>query len=127
LIEMPHRVVPQANRRVAKVMRRRMTPAEFRLWTTLRDRRFNGLKFRRQVPIGPYIADFFCPELRLIVEVDGGQHSLRQEVLADQARTAWFEDRGYRVLRFSNRDVLRDAAAICDVIAARISIDQPSP
>jgi very-short-patch-repair endonuclease len=108
-------------------MRRRMTPAEFRLWTTLRDRRFNGLKFRRQVPIGPYIADFFCPELRLIVEVDGGQHGLRQEVLADQARTAWFEDRGYRVLRFSNRDVLRVAAAICDVIAARISIDQPSP
>jgi very-short-patch-repair endonuclease len=69
---MPRRRVPLANRRFAKTMRQSMAPAEMRLWRRLRKLGIEGCRFRRQTPIGPYIVDFFCPERRLIVEVDGG-------------------------------------------------------
>ena len=72
---MPHRSVPPTHRRFGKAMRQRMTDAEARLWLRLRKPGIDGLRFRRQAPIGPYIVDFFCPQHRLIVEVDGGQHA----------------------------------------------------
>jgi very-short-patch-repair endonuclease len=75
-----------------------MTQAEWRLWYHLRAHRFLGLKFRRQVPIGPYTADFLCEIAGLIVEVDGGQHADRVE--EDAARTRWLNAQGYRVVRF---------------------------
>lgn len=71
---MPHEIVPPRNRRFAKAMRQDMTMAELHLWQHLRKPGLEGLRFRRQTPIGPYIVDFFCPERRLIVEVDGDQH-----------------------------------------------------
>ena len=68
---MPRRMVPPRNRRFAKAMRREMTKAELRLWVRLRKPGLPGFRFRRQVPIGPFIVDFFCPEHRLVVEIDG--------------------------------------------------------
>ena len=81
-------------------MRREMTDAERKLWYALRARRLDGLWIRRQVPIGPYIVDFFCAEHDLIVEVDGGQHGTDEGLLHDAGRTAWLAANGYRVLRF---------------------------
>ena len=81
-----------------------MTEAEDRLWHELRDRRLDRIKFRRQVPVGKYVADFACLEARLIVEIDGSQHA---DSDSDQARKTELEARGFRVLRFWNDDVLR--------------------
>ena len=87
----------------ARQLRRRQTDAERALWGYLRDRRFFGLKFRRQVPCGTYVLDFYCHELRLAVELDGGQHL---ESAHDTERDAWLVGQGIRVVRFWNHDVL---------------------
>jgi len=100
---------------LSRVMRKRPTNAERRLWSRLRDERLDGLKFRRQVPIGRAIADFVCYEHKLIVEVDGGQHS---ENARDVVRDAELSRRGFRVLRFWNIDVMRNTAGVLDTILA---------
>jgi very-short-patch-repair endonuclease len=87
----------------ARELRKTPTDAETRLWSRLRRRQLGGFRFRRQQPIGLYIVDFFCPEAKLVIEVDGGQHA---ENAADEARTRWIEKRGYRIIRFWNNDVL---------------------
>ena len=102
-------------RHFARAMRHEPTEAEARLWEELRDRRLMRLKFRRQVPVGPFIADFVCMEARLIVEVDGSQHG---KSVRDQRRDAELNARGFRVLRFWNDDVLRDLTVVCDTIVA---------
>src|SRR5713101_7206306 len=78
---------PRTPRARARALRSRMTDAERKVWYALRDRRFAKVKFRRQVPIGPYIADFLCYEARLVIEVDGGQHV---ESASDARRDQWF-------------------------------------
>ncbi len=86
----------------AKRLRKDMTEAEGKLWSALRSRRFENFKFRRQVPIGKYIADFVCQDCKLIVEVDGMQHQRSEH---DKVRDAWLILVGYRVLRFWNPDI----------------------
>jgi very-short-patch-repair endonuclease len=86
-----------------------MTDAERKLWLALRDRRFAKFKFRRQVPLGPYVADFVCFEARLVVEVDGGQHA---ESAADVDRDQWLTQNEFRVLRFWNNDVLQNLEGV---------------
>ena len=103
----------------ARELRRNPTNAERALWKHLRLRQFNGQKFRRQAPIGPYIVDFVCFQLRLIIEVDGGHHSEQRE--HDSQRTSWLESQGFRVLRFWNNQVLN---AVEDAIAEALE-DQP--
>src|SRR6266404_2835045 len=98
----------------ARQLRSNPTDAEMRLWSKLRRKQIDGHRFRRQVPIGPYIADFVCLERRLVIEVDGGQHS---ESIADDARTAWLEGQGFCVLRFWNNDVLGNTEGVLTVIA----------
>jgi very-short-patch-repair endonuclease len=88
----------------AKELRRNQTDAEQILWQKLRSRQLGGFKFRRQVPVGPYFADFLCLEARVIVEVDGGQHSEAK----DAARTEALEKAGYRVIRFWNNEVIEN-------------------
>jgi very-short-patch-repair endonuclease len=88
--------------RFARKLRKEMTEAEWKLWHALRSRRLDGYKFRRQVPIGTYIADFVCQECKLIVELDGSQHANSPY---DIKRDAWLGLRGYRVLRFWNIDI----------------------
>jgi len=95
---------------LARALRTNATDAERRLWRHLRQRQIDGFRFRRQQPIGPYFVDFFCPEAKLILELDGGQHTMREA--ADEARTEWLEARGYRVLRFWNNDVLQNSEGV---------------
>jgi len=82
-----------------------MADCEKRLWYVLRSRRFLGYKFRRQVPIGPFIADFACKSARLVIEVDGGSHGNDAQEARDAERTRWLESRGWRVLRFWTGDL----------------------
>ena len=103
-----------ANER-ARTLRTTMTDAERRLWACLRNRRFVGYKFRRQHPLGPFIADFACIEHRLVIEADGGQHA---ESKSDDRRTAWLEHRGWRVLRFWNNDILKNTDDVQEMILA---------
>jgi GAF domain-containing protein/very-short-patch-repair endonuclease len=99
----------------ARTLRRDMTEAERRLWQMLRSRQTEGYRFRRQVPIGGFIADFVCHPARLIVEIDGGQHDPSSE--AEASRTRFLEAEGYRVLRFWNNEVLDNAEGVQTVIA----------
>ena len=93
----------------ARELRVNMTDAERRLWSALRDRRLQRFKFRRQHPLGPFIVDFACIEHRLIIEADGGQHA---DSVEDVKRTAWLENRGWRVLRFWNNDILANTEGV---------------
>jgi len=95
-----------------------MTDAEWRMWYFLRAQRFQHRKFRRQVPIGPYVADFLCEKSRLIVEIDGGQHADRRD--ADVDRTRWLELQGYRVLRFWNNDVFENIEGVLQMVATAL-------
>lgn len=108
----------------ARELRTTQTDAEQRLWRSLRNRQLEGYKFRRQRPIGPYIADFICLDAKLIVEVDGGQHA--EQIGYDAARTAFFEEQGYRVLRFWNTEVLTETEAVLESIRLAL-LDSPSP
>ena len=107
----------------AKRLRQRMTDAEHRLWYRLRAHRFDGHKFKRQVPIGPYVVDFGCLNRRLIIELDGGQHADRP---SDRRRDAWLKMQGYEVLRFWNIDVLKNTEAVLEAIVMALETD-PSP
>ena len=108
-----------AQRNQARAMRRAPTEAEQRLWRLLRDRRLSGLKFRRQVPVGPYIVDFLCVGARLIVEADGSQHG---ESRHDEARAAFLAREGWTVLRFWNHDILRSGDSVVETILARAGL-----
>jgi very-short-patch-repair endonuclease len=101
----------------AKQLRQTMTDAEQRLWRYLR-RHHLGAKFKRQQPIGRYVADFVCFENRLIVEVDGGQHL---ESVADEQRDAWLRSRGFEILRFWNNEVLEQTEAVLAKIYEMLS------
>ena len=107
----------------AKRLRRNETVAERLLWLRLRDRRLNGWKFKRQVPIDRCIADFCCSDARLIIELDGGQHSV--QTVQDAKRTEILESMGYLVLRFWNNDVLKNTNGVLEAIAE--SLEQLSP
>jgi very-short-patch-repair endonuclease len=109
----------------ARRLRRDQTDAERKLWFRLRDRRLNGLKFRRQVPIDRYVVDFCCESAHLIVELDGGQHAERSA--EDAARTAPLEARGYLVLRFWNNEVLQNMDGVLEVIAGTARPVPPHP
>jgi very-short-patch-repair endonuclease len=107
--------IPLAAKSRARAMRRAPTDAERRLWHALRDRRMQTVKFRRQAPIGADIVDFLCVQHQLVVEVDGSQHA---ENRRDEARGAWLEREGYRVLRFWNHEVLTTRDSVLATIAA---------
>lgn len=98
----------------ARCLRTEMTEAEKALWWQLRDRRLAGFKFRRQLPVGPFFADFACWQAKLIVEVDGGQHAER--VFYDQQRTRFLERQGFTVIRFWNDEVLHNWEGVRQVI-----------
>ena len=88
----------------ARQNRRELTESETVLWNALRNE-FRGVKFRRQHPIGDYIADFLCLKAKLVIEVDGGYHDKPQQQLEDQWRTEFLQSKGYRVIRFTNEEV----------------------
>lgn len=103
---MPHSNIPSKTRQRAKQLRTERTRAEAEMWNMLRDFRPRGARFRRETPIGPYIADFAWLSKRIVVEVDGDSHETDAGRRHDHARDRWMEGQGYLVLRFDNADVL---------------------
>jgi len=99
----------------ARELRKDMTDAEHRLWRHLHGGQQHGIKFRRQYIIGNYIADFAAPEIKLVIELDGGQHAAQQTY--DQQRSQFLQNQGYRVLRFWNHDVLQQTEAVMTEIS----------
>ncbi|MEO3430819.1 DUF559 domain-containing protein [Pelagibius sp. CAU 1746] len=105
----------------ARQLRGNMTEAEQRLWSVLRRRQLDGLRFRRQVPLGRFIVDFACYEARIVAELDGGQHT--ESEVEDAARNQWLEDRGFRVLRFWNDEIFENLEGVLEVIRAAAASD----
>ena len=99
---------------IRRMLRANMTKAEKCLWVALRMKRLNGLRFRRQHGIGPFIADFYCPKLKLIIELDGGQHFEEDKIKYDLARTKYFKSLGMNVKRYTNLDVKKNLIAVMD-------------
>jgi adenine-specific DNA-methyltransferase len=89
---------------------------ERKMWSLLRAKRLGNLRFRRQQPIGPYVVNFYCSAAKLIVELDGSQHGESDSVQYDNARTAWLSERGYRVLRIWNGELLTDPNGVLEFI-----------
>ncbi|MFC5393201.1 endonuclease domain-containing protein [Bosea vestrisii] len=114
---MPHAEVQPAQRRRAKQLRKDMTGPEKRLWRELKAHR-TGTHFRKQVPLGPYIADFACHSAKLIIEIDGDQHSVGRQQTSDARRDEWFAEQGYQTLRFSNWQVMNEFESVVLTIAA---------
>ena len=108
----------------ARQLRANPTDAERALWSILRKGQIPGHRFRRQAPIGPYIVDFVCFENKLVIEVDGGQHAEQADY--DDARTAWLESQGFRVLRFWNNQVLQEMDAVREAVWLATGGSSPS-
>ncbi|MCK1739961.1 endonuclease domain-containing protein [Bradyrhizobium sp. 139] len=119
--------VPVRLRANARALRRNSTDAERILWSELRGNQLNGASFRRQVPIEHYVADFICHTAKLVIELDGGQHFSEQGEHAGARRSAVIEARGFKVLRFSNLDVMTNRAGVLETIATAVAERAPTP
>jgi very-short-patch-repair endonuclease len=108
--------------KTAKNLRRKQIDAEKKLWYRLRDRRFENLKFRRQYPIGKYVADFICPDKMLVIELDGGQHAGNN---SDIIRDNWLKAQGYITLRFWNNDIMENIEGVLQILY--IAVSNPHP
>ncbi len=108
----------------ARLLRKRPTDVERLLWRHLRSKQVEGLKFRRQQPIGRYVVDFVCFERRTVIEVDGGQHAIDKD--KDERRDQWLREQGFKVLRFWNGDVLANTNGVLEVIR-RHCLKHPPP
>ena len=111
----------------AKELRRNETDAERLMWSWLRAKQINGIKFRRQQPIGGYIVDFVSFEKKLIIEIDGGQHNFDNNRENDRVRTEWFEAQGYRVIRFWNTDVYTNREGVLYKVVEAMEDPHPDP
>jgi very-short-patch-repair endonuclease len=109
-------------------MRHPLTPAEAKVWARVRNRQL-GFKIRRQHPIGRFIADFCCPETKLVIEIDGDTHTDPDQAEYDAARTEWLEAEGYRVIRFNNHDVHHNLDAVLEAMrsACLAHVEAKSP
>jgi very-short-patch-repair endonuclease len=107
----------------SRALRKHATDAERKLWSVLRARQLNGFKFRKQVEIDGYVVDFLCSEKRLIIEVDGGQHTPGR----DARRTAFLQSQGFRVIRFWNHDVLQNLDGVWTMIEQALETTPPHP
>jgi very-short-patch-repair endonuclease len=112
--------------RLAKSLRQRSTDVERLLWSHIRAGRFEGMKFRRQHPIGQYIVDFVCLERKMVIELDGGQHAFSDQAPRDIERDTWLEKEGYTVVRFWDNEVLINTSGVLEVIRRRL-YRTPSP
>jgi very-short-patch-repair endonuclease len=108
----------------ARKLRRNATEAEKLLWERLRGRRIEGVKFRRQQPIGPYVVDFVSFEKKLIIELDGGQHKIQKN--EDEKREKWFEQRGFRIFRFWNCDIFENFEGVLERVRKMV-LKPPAP
>jgi very-short-patch-repair endonuclease len=106
------------SRPLARSLRRRMTNAETILWSRLKDGQFGGLRYQRQHPIGPYVADFACSERRLAIELDGDQHRFDANLLHDETRDAFFQSEGWRTVRIANTEVYKNLSGVLEGLSA---------
>ena len=111
-------------RDIAKKLRKQSTDTERQLWRYLRNRQMEGFKFRRQQPIGSYVVDFVDLERKVIVELDGGQHTLNPE---DKIRDEWLRVEGYRVLRFWDNEVFNNLTGVLETIRDALLTPHPTP
>jgi very-short-patch-repair endonuclease len=111
----------------ARELRRNSNEAERRLWWKLRGHQLSGFKFRRQHPVGPYIADFVCLPARLVIEVDGETHGSDQREAMDARRTDEIERAGYRVIRFWNDEIMTNMEGVLETIFENLYPGRPSP
>ena len=125
---MPHSEITRRTRGQARALRHQPTDAERKLWYLLRSLKPLGIHFRRQAPIGIYIADFCWHAGKLVVELDGSQH-VERTAAYDEKRSAWLASQGYRVLRFWNNEVLKTPRSVGEAIlaAARVNAADPTP
>ena len=105
-------------------LRKNMTDVERILWAKVRSRQLQGFRFRRQHPIGKYIVDFVCLELKLIIELDGGQHMNQQQYVTN--RSQWLQKNGFKTVRFWNNDILDNLDGIMETICMHLPQPQPS-
>jgi very-short-patch-repair endonuclease len=108
-------------------LRSNMTGPETRLWSKLRARQLQGLKFRRQHGIGPYIVDFYCSEQSLVIEVDGDSHADPDQTLKDQLRDNYLQSLGLRVIRYYNDDIVKNLEGILEDLSEKVSSGSTSP
>ena len=127
IVKRPTWHVSDKMRSRARALRRNSTDAERVIWNALRAHRLNGASFRRQTPIGPYVVDFVCPMANLVVELDGGQHFEDAKIKQDSRRDAFLALKGFRVLRFSNHDVMTNRQGVLETIAAGLVAPPPQP
>ena len=106
---------------LAKELRKKSTIFEKKLWFYLRSRRFKNYKFRRQVPIGNYIVDFMCEEKKLIIELDGSQHNIQENIEKDIIRSEYLINKGFRVIRFWNDEIGNSIDIVLDCIYQKIN------
>ena len=124
---MPHDEVSQFQRSHARELRRTMTRAETLLWRHLKAHRLAHLRFRRQMPTGNYIADCVAHSCKLVIEIDGESHDFEERIRRDEVRDQWFASRGYRVLRFTNDDVMRNLEGVAlAILQAAEQAEPPS-
>ena len=112
---------------LAKGLRRKETEPEQILWSLLRNKQLNGVKFRRQQPLGDFIVDFVSLEKKLVIETDGGQHNAEPMLEQDELRTKWLESQGFRVMRFWNNDVMSNTDGVITRIKEALDQVTPSP
>ena len=105
----------------SRILRREMTDAEQRLWLRLRRKQLMGVQFYRQKPLGNYVVDFYSPQARIVVEIDGSQHLEPPAMKADAKREKYLSGLGLKVLRFDNLQVLRETESVLDTISRAIS------
>ena len=118
---------PDKSFRNARALRRRLTNAEEILWRELRGRKFNGIKFRRQMPIGPYVADFACISRKVVVECDGRPHDSDDQQAHDAARDLWLAKNGWRVLRIPNNLVLSGSFKMLEDVSSALRLPSSDP
>ena len=112
-------------KQLSRELRKNMTDAERHLWAKIRMKRLKGYQFYRQKPIGDYIVDFFCPRVKLVIEVDGGQHFSDEMTEYDRIRNEYLSNLGLRVLRFTNTEVLKNIAGVVESIEEKIPLSPP--
>lgn len=112
---------------ITRRLRSNMTGPEAPLWSRLRARQLQGLKFRRQHGIGPYIVDFYCPEQSLVIEVDGDSHADADQVVKDRQREQYLQSLGLRIIRYINDDIVKNLDGVLEDLAERLSSRSTSP
>ena len=113
--------------KLRRELRHNSTPAEKVFWAMVCDRKVLGLKWRREDSIGPYIVDFSCPALKLIVEIDGDSHATVQGIESDKTRTVYLEWQGYKIIRYANSDVLNNLDGVFQDLTTKLEKLRPNP